>query len=260
MAFNDTVRRLMDKLLNREQALPPLEGQEFDEQVLDGEEGELQEQSIQQPMPITARNRGKGLGVGFTNIDLTPPFFREAVEARELKKKWIFANAGILVVVALAGSGLYASSIPSLYAARTQEQNNQKLQAAISKYQPQQESENKSGSAQVKLNQAAGNAINWSALIRAIEGTLPSGTSVSSIGINTSSTQDSGASLLIVFSAQSPLGYADTLNAVQSARGVSNVNIGGMTSTGEKGYTFSATLDYDSTIKTNRFPSSTGGN
>ena len=260
MAFNDTVRRFIDKLLKREQALPPLDDQEFDEEVLEGEEGEFQEQPIQQPMPITARNRGKGLGVGFTNIDLTPPFFREAVEARELKKKWIFVNAGVLVVVALAGSGLYASSIPSLYAARTQEQNNQKLQAAISKYQPKQQSDGDSGDTQVKLNQAAGNAINWSTLIGAIEGALPSGTSVSSIGINTSATQDKGASLLIVFSAQSPLGYADTLKAIQSARGVSNVQIGGMTSAGEKGYTFSATLDYDSTIKTNRFPSSTGGN
>jgi len=260
MAFNDMIRRLMDKLLNREQALPPLEDQDFDEQPLEGEEGDLQEQPIQQPMPITAKNRSKGLGVGFTNIDLTPPFFREAVEARELKKKWIFINAGVLVAVALAGSGLYASSIPSLYAARTQEQNNQKLQAAISKYQPQQQSEGDSASTQIKLNQAAGNAINWSTLISAIEGALPSGTSVSSIGINTSLNQDRGASLLISFSAESPLGYADTLKAIESARGVSNVQIGGMTSAGDQGYTFSATLDYDSTIKTNRFPSSTGGN
>ncbi len=77
---------------------------------------------------------------------------------------------------------------------------------------------------------------------------------MTSIGINAASaTPEIGANILIQFSANSPLGYADTLRAVQSAQGVSNVQIGGMTSSGDSAYQYSATLTYDGSIKTGRF-------
>jgi len=257
MAIAENFRGIIDKLLNRETALPPIEEGYTDES--EGLETELlaEDQPVAQVAP---RVKGRGLGAGFTNIDLTPPFFREAVQARELKKRWIFINAGVFTLVALLGSSLYVTSLPDQYAVKSQQQSNQQLQAAISKYQPQSQASGDSGSAQVKLNQAAGSAINWETLISAIESALPSGTTISSIGINASGSADKGASLLIAFTADTPLGYADTLKAVQSARGVSNVQIGGMSSGGEKNYTFSATLDYDSTIKTNQYPSTNGGN
>lgn len=253
MAIAETFRNLMDKLLNRERALPPLE-EHSDDQLEN--EAQLAEPVAQ----LAPRVKGKGLGAGFTNIDLTPPFFREAVQARELKKRWIFINAGVLTVIALAGSSLYVASLPTHYALSSQEQSNQQLQAAIKKYQPESQASGDDSNAQVKLNQAAGNAVNWETLISAVEAALPSGTSISSFGINASGSTDKGASLLIAFQADSPLGYADTLKAVQSARGVSNVQIGGMSSSGDNSYTFSATFDYDSSIKTNRFPSTNGGN
>jgi len=254
---NFSFKNMMDKLLNREpkeEALPPLEDE------FDYEDGDGSEQVAVPAAPQPPRPKGKGLGVGFTNIDLTPPAFKEAVEVRELKKNWIFINAGVFALAFLVLSTIFVSSLTPKSELESQQRSNTTLQSALGKYQGQTEALNSSGETENKLNQAAGDAINWVSLVRAIEDSLPSGTSVSSIGINAGGSTDTGASLLLRFTANSPLGYADTLKAVQSARGVSNVQIGGMTSAGDNTYTFSATLDYDSTIKTNRFQASTGGN
>lgn len=253
-----SLKTAMDKLLNREpeeEALPPL-----DEEVL--EDSEAKDEFSEEPRAIAPQpyRKGKGLGVGFTNIDLTPPAFKEAVAVRELKKNWIFINAGVFALAFLVLSSIFVSSLPAKSELQSQEKSNSTLQTALGKYKGQTEALNSSGETQNKLNQAAGNAINWETLVSSIQNALPSGTSVSSIGMNISGSSDKGASLLLRFTADSPLGYADTLKAIQSARGVSNVQIGGMTSAGDNSYTFSATLDYDSTIKTNRFQAATGGN
>ena len=253
-----SMKSALDRLLNRapaDEELPPLED------GIDYEEGtdDLQDESVR-PVSIPPKLKGKCLGVGFTNIDLTPHFFKEAVEVRELKKNWIFINAGVFALTVLILSTIFVSSLSPQSELQSQQESNTTLLAALGKYKSQTEALSSSKDTAQKLNKAAGSAINWETLTNSIQGSLPSGTSIASISINTGDSDEKGASMLIRFTANSPLGYADTLKAVQSARGVSNVQIGGLSSSGENSYQFSATFDYDSTIKTNRFQASTGGN
>jgi len=206
--------------------------------------------------------KGKGFVIGKTSVDLTPEAYKSAIEARALKKRWVFALGASLAFAALVTSSIFATSLPAKRDLDNELKNNTQLQTALGQYQEVNQAVDQMDITVNKLNLAAGGAIDWVQLISAVEATLPSGTSVSSIGINTAgNSADKGASLLISFTADSPLGYADTLRSVQTAPGVSNVQIGGMTST-ETSYEFSATLDYDTSIRTGKFPSSisTGGN
>jgi len=211
------------------------------------------------PKPAKA---GKGIAVGRVLVDLTPEAYRDAVRTRELKKIWIFVVAGTFAASVLVTSVIFVSSLPAGTSLASRLEENTQLQTALGQYQEINQAVDQMGATQDKLNQAAGSEIDWARLISAIEGSLPSGTSVQSIGINTTgSDTEKAASILISFVADSPLGYADTLKAVQSAEGVTNVQIGGLTSV-DGGYQFSATLDYDTSIRTNRFAPSTatGGN
>lgn len=207
-------------------------------------------------------SKNKGLIVGRTNIDLTPQVYKDMLKSRALKKNWILGSIGAFAACFLATSILFVSNLPLRIELDSAMSANSQLEAELGKYQEVNLAVDQMGAIQNKLNSAAGGEINWSTLISSIESMLPSGTSIKSIGINTDGTSDArGAAILLSFVANSPLGYADTLNAVESAAGVSNVQIGGMKSSGENSYEFAATFDYDSSIKTNRFPTSTpGGN
>lgn len=207
-------------------------------------------------------SKSKGMPIGGRSmVDLTPEIYREAVRARALKKRWVFVNGGVLALCVLLTSSIFASSLPGKLQLDSELQNNAQLQAALGDYQEVNVAVEQMGATQDKLNLAAGGDIDWARLISAMEQTLPSGTEISSIGINsTSNSTERGAAILISFVANSPLGYADTLKSVQSAEGVSNVQIGGMTSSGEDAYVFSATMNYDTSIRTNRFNSFVGVN
>lgn len=203
-----------------------------------------------------------GIAVGRILVDLTPEAYREATRTRELKKRWTFTVAGALAFAVLVTSVLFTTSIPAKSSLDSALESNAQLQTALGKYKEVNQAVEEQGATKDKLNLAAGGAINWSTLFLALQGALPDGTSIASMGVNTAAAStDKGAAIRINFSSKSPLGYADTLKAIQSAKGVSNVQVGGLTSV-SGGFSFSATLDYDSSIRTNRFaPSnSTGGN
>lgn len=202
----------------------------------------------------STKAKTKGLPIGRVNINLTPEFYKEAVYARQLKKQWIFINAGIVALAALVLSFIFVSGLPAKSNLENQMVLNKNLQSALVEYQDITILIDQKSATENKLIQAAGNEIDWSKLIDSIQNTLPNGTSISSIGITTtdSSNKEVGATILVQFVAKSPLGYADTLRSVQTAKGISNVEISGMSSTGES-YQFSATMNYDHSIKTNRF-------
>lgn len=210
----------------------------------------------------------KGFTVGKSTIDLTPEVYRSAVKSRQMKKNWIMANASVFALCVLTSSLLFVSNAPIKAQLDTATNSTEQLLTALEDYKAQEQMIEKAGPIRKQLNSAAGSEIDWSELITSIEQTLPSGISIKSIGINADGAPSSdpkkpgkGAAVLVSFSASSPLGYADTLRSVQSADGVSRVEIGGMTSSGES-YEFSATFDYDDQILTNKFPSTknSGGN
>jgi len=215
-----------------------------------------------EPKAAKPAKAGKGIPVGRVLVDLTPEAYRDAIKTRELKKNWVFVVAGTFALSVLALSLIFTSGLPLRTDLDSKLNTNTQLQAALGQYQDINQAVDQMGATKDKLNQAAGGEIDWSSLISSLEGALPSGTSVKSIGINiNASSSEKSAAILISFVADSPLGYADTLKAIQSAQGVSNVQVGGLTST-DGGYSFSATMDYDTSIRTNRFAPSTatGGN
>lgn len=247
---------LLDKLLDREPALSedtPLPN-------LDAEP-ETPEEGAAKPKK---QSKVKGFEFGRATVDFTPEAFKEAVRVRELRKQWIFICAAIFALSSLVVSFIFVSALPVGTELESQLRINSSLEGELSQYQEVNLAVEQKDATLEKLNRATNNAIDWGTLLGSIEGALPSGTSMKSIGITTDgASTEKGASIIISFVADSPLGYADTLQAVQSAQGVSNVQIGGMTSSGDS-YSFSATLDYDSSIRTNKFPTAdqatTGGN
>lgn len=248
---------LLDKLLDREPALSedtPLPN--LDAEPETPEEGAAK--------PKKKQSKVKGFEFGRATVDFTPEAFKEAVRVRELRKQWIFICAAIFALSSLVVSFIFVSALPVGTELESQLRINSALEGELSQYQEVNLAVEQKDATLEKLNRATNNAIDWGALLGSIEGALPSGTSMKSIGITTEgASTEKGASIIISFVADSPLGYADTLQAVQSAQGVSNVQIGGMTSSGDS-YSFSATLDYDSSIRTNKFPTAdqaaTGGN
>lgn len=248
---------LLDKLLDREPALTedtPLPN--LDAEPIEGEESEAK--------PKNKPAKTKGFEFGRATVDFTPEAFKEAVRVRELRKQWILICAAIFALSSLVVSFIFVSALPVGTELESQLRINSALETELGQYQEVNLAVEQKDATLEKLNRATNNAIDWGALLSSIEGALPAGTSMRSIGVTTDGTStEKGASLIISFVADSPLGYADTLQAVQSAPGVSNVQIGGMTSSGAS-YSFSATLDYDSSIRTNKFPTAdqaaTGGN
>ncbi len=247
---------LLDKLLDREPALSedtPLPN-------LDAEP-EAPEEGAAKPKK---QSKVKGFEFGRATVDFTPEAFKEAVRVRELRKQWIFICAAIFALSSLVVSFIFVSALPVGTELESQLRINSTLESELSQYQEVNLAVEQKDATLEKLNRATNNAIDWGTLLGSIEGALPSGTSMKSIGITTDgASTEKGASIIISFVADSPLGYADTLKAIQSAQGVSNVQIGGMASSGDS-YSFSATLDYDSSIRTNKFPTAdqaaTGGN
>lgn len=248
----ETIKRFMAQLLGKEKQVHENKDAETGTLTLDAEADETKAQP-----PVTKnsqKGKAKSIPIGKVNIDLTPDFYKDAVYARQLKKQWIFVNGGVFAVVALALSFIFVSTLPAKTELSNQMTLNKNLQSALAQYQDVSMLIDEKKSVEGKLQSAAGNEIDWTELIDSIQDTLPGGTSLSSIGITTTdgSDQEKGATILVRFVSNSPLGYADTLKSVQSAKGISNVEISGMSSTGES-YQFTATMTYDSSIKTNRF-------
>lgn len=231
--------------------------QEPQEAIVEPEDGIILEEEQVPEEPKKKEPKGKapkGIVVGGTHVDFTPKIFRDGVEARESKRRWILGNVALLAACGIVGGALFGATIPMKIELDSATASNIQLQSALSQYADLTNALEQKSGIETKLNIAAGGEINWTALLGDLESQLPAGTIIQSIAINQGDTANGiGASILLGFQADSPLGYADTLNAVESMAGISNVKIGGMTSSGE-GYVFSSTMNYDASILTNRYP------
>lgn len=248
----EPVNKLIAKLLGKEENVAIREENGIEKENVDRSE-ELKKEA-KPAKKDKQQGKAKGIPIGKVNVDLTPDFYKDAVYARQLKKQWIFINGGVLAIVALILSFVFVSTLPAKSDLNNQMTLNKNLQSALAQYQDVSMLIEEKKSVETKLQNAAGNEIDWVKLIDSIQDALPGGTSMSSIGISTTdgSDKEKGATILVRFVSDSPLGYADTLQSVQSAKGISNVEISGMSSTGES-YQFAATMHYDNSIKTNRF-------
>lgn len=218
------------------------------------EEKQENPKELKKKEPKKAAPKG-GIVVGNSHVDFTPKIFRDGVEARASKRRWILGNIALLVACGIVGGALFGTTIPLNITLDSATSSNLQLQTALAQYADLTNALEQKTGIENKLNIAAGGEINWTALLGDLESHLPSGTIIQSIAINQGDPASGiGASILLSFQANSPLGYADTLNAVENMAGISNVKIGGMTSSGET-YSFSSTMNYDISILTNRYPS-----
>lgn len=229
-----------------------VEGQSEDGIILEEEQAP---EAPEEPKKKEPKGKApKGIVVGNSHVDFTPKIFRDGVEARASKRRWILGNVALLAACGLVGGTLFGTTIPLNIELDSTTASNVQLQSALSQYADLTNALEQKSGIETKLNVAAGGEINWTALLGDLESQLPAGTIIQSIAINQGDPASGiGASILLSFQADSPLGYADTLNAVENMAGISNVKIGGMTSSGE-GYVFSSTMNYDASILTNRYP------
>lgn len=197
----------------------------------------------------------KGMKIGASNVDLTPQSYITTINNRRQKKNLIIFNVGlavVAVVVCLSMAGFGLASKVSLDNAKSQEKL---IEGQLAEFADAAEAIEQQKPMLTKLSQASAGEINWYALISAIESTLPPSTTVSSMGINLDTNQNSERStaILVSLSSTDPIGYADSLNAFEEYPQISNVNIGGLTAGGEGIYNFSMTFDYDTSIRTYRY-------
>lgn len=188
-------------------------------------------------------------------IDLIPQSFKDIAETRKAKKQWIYI-VSVTVLVAILASGLsFGFKMQSQSALDTETKTQEKLELQISQYAEVNQALDSQKESVKLLNQAAGAEIDWTKLIGNIEDALPSGTSISSLSVNTGGTDKDELSSAITMDlvSDSTLGYSDTLKAVEGVSGVQSVEIGGLSRSGENSYDYKMSFTYDTSILTEKY-------
>lgn len=188
-------------------------------------------------------------------VSLIPDSHKRAVEARKSKNNWtvIFGLTVLICVVVSAAMFLYNLQVQAQLSSELEEQGTVDLM--ISKHAEVHQAMESEKVAKELLGKSAGNEIDWGRLVGIIEGNLPGGTSISSMSVTTGGMidDDVSSSVTLNLTSNSTFGYSDTLNSIQNINGVTEVQIGGLASTGQGGYSYKMTFTYDTTILTERF-------
>lgn len=188
-------------------------------------------------------------------INLTPMSHLNVIKERKAKSTIIKSFIGIFVACVVASGtviGLNANTNSKLSVARD---NNEAVQAEIAKYADVSQVLDSQEEAKRLLGKAASNEVNWQKLIDTVLESLPSGTTATAISVQSGgkSTDKVSTAINIELVSNSPMGYSDTLNAVNDINGVSLVNIGGLTSAGDNLYSYSMSFALDSSYLTKKY-------
>lgn len=188
-------------------------------------------------------------------IDLMPQSHKDIVSIRRTRKSWTYGFIVVVIVCALVSAGLWAFNIQAKSQLDSEVSTQEQLDIKISNYAEVNQALESQKEAVKLLNQAAGSEIDWAKLIKNIEETLPGGTEVSALSVTTGGTADDEVSSAIVMdlSSSTTLGYSDSLKSIEGLAGVTSVEIGGLSTSGEDNYTYKMAFTYDNSILTEQY-------
>jgi len=188
-------------------------------------------------------------------IDLMPQSHKDIVSLRRTKKSWTYGFFVVVVVCALVSAGLWALNIQAKSQLGLEISAQEQLDIKISNYAEVDQALKSQKEAVKLLNQAAGSEIDWAKLINNIEKSLPSGIEITSLSVTTGGTADSEVSSAIVMdlSTSTTLGYSDSLKSFENLAGVTSVEIGDLSSSGDDSYTYKMAFTYDNSILTEQY-------
>lgn len=188
-------------------------------------------------------------------VSLVPDSHKKNVEARKTKNSWT-AIFGFAVLSSVVASGtMFAYSLQTDAQLSSETVKQETLDLSISRHAEVHQAIESEKIAKQLLGQAAGNEVNWGQLVGIIEEQLPQGTEISSLSVTNGGTSDDEISsrVLLNLTSDSTFGYSDSLNAVEDIPGVQQVEIGGLATSGDGGYTYQMVFTYDTSILTERF-------
>jgi len=188
-------------------------------------------------------------------IDLMPQSHKDVVATRDAKRRWtsIFA---IVVAGCLMASGLsFAYNMQTQSQVSSEQSKQEALDLQIARHAEVNQALQSETTARGLLETSAGNEIDWNELISTIQTNLPQGTRITSLNVMTGGTPEDEISSAITMNltSDSTLGYSDSLRAVENIDGVQQVEIGGLSVSGEGSYTYTMSFTFDTSILTERF-------
>lgn len=209
-------------------------------------------------LELSFKKKEKTIGRQTPMVDLMPLSRSTAVDLAKTKVVWrkavIYTTAFVIVLSVCAIGWRIYSQMSYTSAVASQDAVN----AEIIKYKDVDLAlgiESEIGGLQT---QAAGSEISWSSLLNRIQGQLPPGTSISGFSVASGGGDGSevSSSVIIKVNSGSPDSYSQVLNAFSSLDGVSDIQIGNITSasTAENiSYVYPVAFAFDSSILTNKY-------
>lgn len=190
----------------------------------------------------------------FLAIDLTPESYRKIIALRRQKRTWVYSF--LLIFAACVGYSLYLYSDFAKVDAELQQEValSGEVDAQIAEFSEINNALNARDRGRTFTTEAAASEIRWSSLVQGIQSSLPSGTSITSMNVevNQNAQGEVAAVVFANLSATTTTGYSDAIGALNGINGVSQVQIGDMTSSGD-GFTFSVAFAYDGSIRTGEY-------
>lgn len=198
------------------------------------------------------KKKFKGIELGQVLLDYTPASHFEEIETRRAKKTWLTANVVILAGCVFTTLGIFSTTLITQNEVQSSRIEKIQMQAQLGQYSQEDNAVNQNSDVVAKLTQAAGGEVNWRKLVDDVQNALPGGTNIASISINADAeSSERGAVVLLGVTSDSPVGYADTINAMENMAGITNLNIGQLSGGGS--YAYSMTFDFDTDVRTYRF-------
>lgn len=194
------------------------------------------------------------LGKNIT-VSLIPDSHKRNVDARKSKNNWTAIFGFAVIVSVVASAAMFGLNLQAESQLASERLDQEIIELSISRHAEVHQALESEQIAQQLLNSAAGNEIDWKQLVGIIEQQLPQGTDIASLAVTNGGLADDeiSSSVTLSLNSTSTFGYSDSLRAVEGINGVEEVEIGGLSVSGENGYTYQMSFTYDTSILTERF-------
>lgn len=199
-------------------------------------------------------------------IDLMPQSYKDTVELRQTKKKWIGYSVVALVVSLIIPAFAFIVGQQIAGQISAEQDKHAVLDLQIAKHAEINQALESAGEARRLLEKSAGMEVDWNKLMGTIEGSLPEGTRITAISVvsggkdtrtaqekeDNPSDRPTSSVVLLSLASNDTFGYSDTLKALEGINIVDEVTISGLSITNGQ-YLYSAAFPVDISILTERF-------
>lgn len=207
-------------------------------------------------MKLELKKKEKAIPLGGNiQIDLMPQSYRDVVELRDLRRKWIVGLIAVAIISVVASLSFYAKSVVVNSQLNSEQSTHQQLDSQIANYAEVNQALDSQAEAKKLLEKGASTELNWDKLFKTIQDNLPNGTEITSLSAVVGGDKNSEviSGVLLNLSSNDDIQYADTLKAMQGVGSIDSVEIGPIALTGENRYNFQITFTFDKSVLTGSY-------